>query len=108
VGFAKKPDPRGVMVTPEAIRVIVVELEPAALGAPPAACIDESALVAIASTHDAPHRGRHVARARRSIRLLDRFSRGIRLAIPFRFEPFELFRHRRLDDLRQIPIHEVL
>ncbi len=108
MALAHERDLVGVVATSTAERLLVVELETAPLGAASTGLAHESALVPVAQAHDASHRGRHVARLRRGIRLLQVFSRRLRFGETLRFEPFELLRHRRLDDRRQVGVHEVL
>ncbi len=86
--------------------IVVVELEPSPLRAAPAVLVDEPALVAIALSHDAPHRRGHISRRRSGIGLLDGLSRVLRHRVALRLEPFELLGHRSLDDGREVLSHE--
>src|SRR3990172_11035628 len=97
-----------VVVASTAERIVVVELEPSSFCAASTLVVHELALATVALAYKAPHRRWDVARLRRGIGLLEGFSRGLRLAISFRFKPFELLGHGSFDDRCQVGVHKRL
>ena len=103
--FAHQANLFRVVVASTAERILVVELEPSPLGTTSALPVHETALAAIAPADEAPDGSRHVARLGRGIGLFQGLSRGLRLPISLRFEPFELLGDRGLNDGREVLSH---
>ncbi len=84
------------VVTATPKRLEVVELEPIAVSATPAAFVNECALPSVPRPNGTPDRGWDVTRISRRIRLFEALSGGLRPAKPLRFQPFGLLGHRLL------------
>ena len=92
------------MVAAVAKRVPVMELEKAARGASTTLPVHVAASPAIALVHDAPHRGRDVARGRRRVAVGEALPRGVRLREAPGFEPLELLGDGVFDDRAEVAV----
>ena len=104
VHLTHQTDVMQAVVTAEAVRVPVMELEPITGRASSALLVHEAASAPIALVHSASHRGRNVARGGRGAGLRQTLPRAARPGEAPGFEPFELLGDGLLDDRGQIAV----
>ena len=102
MGTAREADVLGAVVAAPPEGLDVVKLELLGFGATPARRIDIGTPSAIARVNGASDRSRNIAGRRRRVRLFQALSGGLGSAVTLGFELFELFRHGRVDDRREI------
>jgi hypothetical protein len=87
--------------------MLVVELEPGALGAAPALRVYEAAAPAVSLVHCAAHSSRDVARGRGRIRCRGHLARRRSLSEAAGLEPFQLLGDGLVDDLGEIAVRDL-
>ena len=89
-------------IAAEAIRIVVMVLEPVALRTSPAVLRSVRALSPVTNPYGTLHRGRDAAFTRRRVCVFDVLFWTIRFAETLGFEPLEFFAHGRVDNRSQV------
>ena len=92
VGSTRESNIGHASIAAEAVRVVVMVLEPVALGTSSAVVSYIGALSAITFPNDTPHRGRDAALTQRRVGIFDILSRTIRFTETLGFEDARAFR----------------